>query len=159
MSNSMLQVDSAANKSRNNRENSKCSGKRTQCMDWVAVDAVLHESVWRGIARKREKYEKKSENRVVISYALSMIPDWILVLQRAINLLSPNGALYVVDFSDQAELPSWFRQGLFAWLNHFCVTPRLDLCEELSNVTRSADQSCRFRQLYKGYAVLGELHM
>ncbi len=98
-------------------------------------------------------------DRVVISYALSMIPDWKMVLQLAANLVAPNGSLYVVDFSDQAGLPSWFRQGLFAWLNCFSVTPRLDLCEQLGGVTRSMNQSCRFRKLYGGYAVLGELHI
>src|SRR5215472_6390818 len=98
-------------------------------------------------------------DRIVISYALSMIPDWKLVLQQSTKLLAPKGALYVVDFSDQAELPGWFRQGLFAWLDCFSVTPRLDLCEQLNRVARSEDQSCRIRKLYKGYAVLGELHL
>jgi S-adenosylmethionine-diacylgycerolhomoserine-N-methlytransferase len=98
-------------------------------------------------------------DRVVISYALSMIPDWTLVLRASAKLLAPKGALYVVDFSDQAQLPGWFRQGLFSWLNCFSVTPRLDLCEQLNSVARSIDQSCRFRKLYGGYAVLGELHL
>jgi S-adenosylmethionine-diacylgycerolhomoserine-N-methlytransferase len=98
-------------------------------------------------------------DRIVISYALSMIPDWKTVLQGSAELLAPKGGLYVVDFSDQAELPRWFRQGLFTWLNRFSVTPRLDLCEQLNRVARSMDQSCRFRKLYKGYAVLGELHL
>ena len=98
-------------------------------------------------------------DRVVISYALSMIPDWKEVLQGARNLLAPKGVLYVVDFGDQAKLPNWFREGLFAWLNFFSVTPRLDLCEQLSNATHAADQYCRFRKLYKGYAVLAEFHI
>ena len=96
-------------------------------------------------------------DRIVISYALSMIPQWKQVLQLAATLLAPSGALYVVDFSDQAELPGWFRQTLFAWLNCFCVTPRLDLREQLRDVARS--RSCRFRNLYGGYALLGELHI
>ena len=98
-------------------------------------------------------------DRVVISYALSMIPDWKAVLQCSARRIAPRGALYVVDFGDQAELPDWFRQGLFTWLNCFSVTPRLDLCEQLSAVARSADQSCCVRKLYMGYAVLGELHL
>ena len=98
-------------------------------------------------------------DRVVISYALSMIPGWKAVLQGSARLLAPKGALYVVDFSDQAELPNWFRQGLFTWLNCFSVTPRLDLCEQLNKVAGSIDQSCRVRKLYRGYAVLGELHL
>jgi S-adenosylmethionine-diacylgycerolhomoserine-N-methlytransferase len=56
-------------------------------------------------------------------------------------------------------LPNWFREGLFAWLNCFSVTPRLDLCEHLNSLTHSVDQSCRFRKLYGGYAMLGELHI
>jgi len=96
-------------------------------------------------------------DRVVISYALSMIPSWTAVLEHAATLLAPKGALYVVDFSDQAELPGWFRQGLFAWLDRFSVTPRLDLCEQLDRVARATDQSCQVRKLYKGYAVLGQL--
>jgi S-adenosylmethionine-diacylgycerolhomoserine-N-methlytransferase len=98
-------------------------------------------------------------DRVVISYALSMIPDWKLVLQHATSLLALDGALYVVDFGDQAELPGWFRKGIFAWLARFSVTPRLDLCEQLSSMTHSAGRSCRFRKLYKGYVVLAELRV
>jgi len=98
-------------------------------------------------------------DRIIISYALSMILDWKPVLDSAANLLAPKGALYVVDFSDQAELPGWFRQGLFAWLNCFSVTPRLDLSEYLNRVARSLDQTCRIRKLYKGYAILAELHL
>jgi S-adenosylmethionine-diacylgycerolhomoserine-N-methlytransferase len=100
-----------------------------------------------------------SFDRIVISYALSMIPEWKAVLQHAITLLGPQGALHVVDFSDQAELPGWFRETLFAWLNCFSVEPRLDLCEQLRNMTRPSGHSCRFRKLYKGYAVLGELRI
>ena len=98
-------------------------------------------------------------DRVVISYALSMIPGWKDVLQNSAKLLAPKGALYIVDFSDQAELPGWFRRGLFAWLNRFSVTPRLDLCEQLTRVANSTHQSCRVRKLYRGYAVLGEIHL
>lgn len=98
-------------------------------------------------------------DRVVISYALSMIPEWRAALELSISLLAPNGVLYVVDFSDQAELPGWFRLGLFAWLKCFSVTPRLDLCTQLNNVTHSRGQTCRSRRLYRGYAVLGEVHV
>ncbi|MGZ5927077.1 MAG: class I SAM-dependent methyltransferase [Rhizomicrobium sp.] len=98
-------------------------------------------------------------DRVVISYALSMIPEWKMALQLATDLLAPNGALHVVDFSDQAELPGWFRDGLFAWLKCFSVTPRLDLCAQLNEVARAMGQTCRSRKLYKGYAVLGEFHL
>jgi S-adenosylmethionine-diacylgycerolhomoserine-N-methlytransferase len=98
-------------------------------------------------------------DRVVISYALSMMPQWRAVLQKTPELLAPKGALYIADFGDQAELPRWFRRGLFAWLDRFSVTPRLDLREHLNMVASAADRSCHFRKLYKGYAVVAELHL
>jgi S-adenosylmethionine-diacylgycerolhomoserine-N-methlytransferase len=98
-------------------------------------------------------------DRVVISYALSMIPDWKAVLQSSATLVGPKGALHIVDFSDQSGLPNWFRQALFAWLDRFSVTPRLDLGEQLHRVAHSLDQSCRVRKLYRGYAILGELRL
>jgi S-adenosylmethionine-diacylgycerolhomoserine-N-methlytransferase len=96
-------------------------------------------------------------DRVVISYALSMIQDWKVVLRHAVDLLAPGGGLYVVDFGDQAGLPSWFKDGLFAWLDRFLVTPRLDICEQLNGIAASVACSCRCRKLYRGYAVLAEL--
>ena len=98
-------------------------------------------------------------DRVVISYALSMIPDWKLVLEHAAGLLAPDGALHVVDFGDQAELPGWFREGIFAWLDHFSVTPRLELGEQLNSMAPLPERCCRVRKLYGGYAVIGELHI
>ncbi|HMH65412.1 MAG TPA: class I SAM-dependent methyltransferase [Rhizomicrobium sp.] len=98
-------------------------------------------------------------DRVVISYALSMIPDWKAVLAHAAGLLAPNGSLHIVDFGDQTELPRWFRDALFAWLHCFSVSPRLDLSDQLRSTTEAANQSCRIRRLYKGYAILGELRV
>ena len=43
--------------------------------------------------------------RVVISYALSMIPPWREALAEAVEALAPGGALHIVDFGDQARLP------------------------------------------------------
>jgi S-adenosylmethionine-diacylgycerolhomoserine-N-methlytransferase len=96
-------------------------------------------------------------DRVVISYALSMIPDWEAALRSAAGMLAPGGSLHVADFGDQAGLPDWFRRGLFAWLDAFSVTPRLDLEEKASQTARALGHDCRFRSLYRGYAALAEL--
>jgi S-adenosylmethionine-diacylgycerolhomoserine-N-methlytransferase len=93
-----------------------------------------------------------SFDRVVISYALSMIPPWRAVLVHATSLLGPGGALCLVDFGDQAGLPDWFRVMLFRWLTWFHVTPRLDLKTELQKVAAAADLSLSVRDLYRGYA-------
>src|SRR5262249_44039623 len=42
--------------------------------------------------------------RIVISYALSMIPPWREALAHALDHLAPGGSLHIVDFGDQAGL-------------------------------------------------------
>ena len=97
-------------------------------------------------------------DRIVISYALSMIGDWEDVLLSVPELLSPTGALFVVDFGDQSGLPPWFRRILLAWLARFSVTPREELREQIAGVAWMHGCDYRFRRLYKGYAALAELN-
>ncbi len=70
-------------------------------------------------------------DRVMISYALSMIPDWEKAVERALASLRPGGSLHVIDFGQQENLPAWFGRMLKAWLARFHVTPRPDLREVL----------------------------
>src|SRR6202171_2845526 len=44
-------------------------------------------------------------DHVLISYSLSMIPDWRRVLQAAARHLKPGGRLHIGDFGDQERLP------------------------------------------------------
>lgn len=91
-------------------------------------------------------------DRVMISYALSMIPDWQSAIDRGIEALGPDGSLHIVDFGQQERLPRWFQRGLQAWLARFHVTPRPDLKSVLEE--RAAAQSLRltFEPLWRGYA-------
>ncbi len=66
-------------------------------------------------------------DRVVISYALSMIPDWQAALAEGWRLTAPGGALHVVDFGSFVGLPGLVRRAQHAWLSRFHVTPRADL--------------------------------
>lgn len=68
-------------------------------------------------------------DRVMISFALSMIPDWQGALAAACDALAPGGALHIVDFGDASGLPAPLRGGLNAWLARFHVSPRLALSE------------------------------
>ncbi len=63
-------------------------------------------------------------DRIVLSYSLSMIPDWQGALDHAASLLAPGGTLHVVDFGDLAGLPRPLAGLLRAWLGKFHVAPR-----------------------------------
>ena len=97
-------------------------------------------------------------DRVFISYALSMIPGWEKTIELALQSLAPGGALHIVDFGRQEQLPGWFRGMLRAWLAKFHVSPRDDLHAELQSKAISAGMSIEFQPLYRGYAVLAVVH-
>ena len=91
--------------------------------------------------------------RIVISYALSMIPPWRQALAHAIESLAPNGSLHVVDFGDQSGLPAPFRLALNRWLAAFDVTPRTDLAATLSDIAGSGKLQVVASSRLKGYCV------
>jgi len=62
--------------------------------------------------------------RIVLSYSLSMIPEWERALDHAASLIAPGGSLHVVDFGDLAGLPRPAAPLLRAWLARFHVSPR-----------------------------------
>lgn len=66
-------------------------------------------------------------DRVVISYALSMIPQWQTTLDHAASLLAPGGSLHIVDFGDFGGLAGPLRAIMHGWLARFHVTPRENL--------------------------------
>jgi S-adenosylmethionine-diacylgycerolhomoserine-N-methlytransferase len=91
--------------------------------------------------------------RVVISYALSMIPPWREALAQAVDALAPGGALHIVDFGDQAGLPATFRAALVRWLAAFDVTPRTDLRAELAAMAGPRGLHWAARDHLRGYAI------
>ncbi len=92
-------------------------------------------------------------DRIVISYALSMIPPWQGVVAEALRRLSPGGSLHIVDFGDQAGLPGPFKAVLLRWLALFHVTPREDLPGVVRAMAEAAGANCRIGAPYRGYAV------
>jgi S-adenosylmethionine-diacylgycerolhomoserine-N-methlytransferase len=102
-------------------------------------------------------FGRRSFDRIMISYALSMIPPWRQVMAHAASLLGPRGALCLVDFGDQAGMPGWFRALLFRWLAWFHVSARIDLKPELEHLAANANLVLRVRDLYRGYACLAML--
>jgi S-adenosylmethionine-diacylgycerolhomoserine-N-methlytransferase len=96
-------------------------------------------------------------DRVMISYALSMIPPWRTALQRAMDAVGPGGRLHIVDFGEQERLPRVFRSGLRAWLAKFSVEPRAELEAELENLALRSGSRLSREHLYRGYATYAVL--
>jgi S-adenosylmethionine-diacylgycerolhomoserine-N-methlytransferase len=91
-------------------------------------------------------------DHVMISYSLSMIPNWTLVLEAAIGRLKPGGRLHIVDFGRQQRLPGIARALLLRWLGLFDVTPRDDLERVLSAMATVSGAELMFERPFRGYA-------
>ncbi|GAA3087348.1 class I SAM-dependent methyltransferase [Rhizobium viscosum] len=91
-------------------------------------------------------------DRILISYALSMIPDWERAVDASIAALNPGGQLHIVDFGQQEGLPAWFRRLLQAWLAKFHVTPRANLREVLEAQAAENNARLSFETIGGGYA-------
>lgn len=77
-------------------------------------------------------------DRILMSYCVSMIPQWQSAIREAVDHLAPGGELHIVDFGDQSRLPQWFNRSLRRWLLRFHVVPRDDLpglCNSLKGVS------------------------
>lgn len=96
-------------------------------------------------------------DRIFISYALSMIPPWQSVIDRAISQLSPTGELHIVDFGTMHSMPALPRRGMRAWLTRFSVTPRLELETVVREAARRHGRSATFRQGRLDYAALARI--
>lgn len=95
--------------------------------------------------------------RVFISYALSMIPDWEGALRQAANCVADGGKLEVVDFGQQDNLPGFWKRALFGWLARFHVAPRAELRQAIDGLAADMGGFPHSRSLYLGYAVRGGL--
>ncbi|HEY6520313.1 MAG TPA: methyltransferase domain-containing protein [Roseiarcus sp.] len=99
-------------------------------------------------------FGRASFERVMISYALSMIPPWREALAHALDVVAPGGSLEIVDFGDCAGLPRPFKARLRQWLTMFDVTPRDDLATALQALAAERGLSCEIESRFRGYAIL-----
>lgn len=70
-------------------------------------------------------------SRILMSYSLSMMPDWRRALAVAIDMLEPGGILAIVDFGNFGGLPDWLAEACIDVLARQDVTPCLELPQEL----------------------------
>jgi S-adenosylmethionine-diacylgycerolhomoserine-N-methlytransferase len=95
-----------------------------------------------------------SFERVMISYALSMISPWHEALAHALDVVAPGGSLQIVDFGGCGGLPSPFKAGLRRWLAMFDVNPRDDLTGALAAMAAKRHMTCGIENWFRGYAIL-----
>lgn len=91
-------------------------------------------------------------DHIVLSYCLSMIPDWQAAISEAQRHLAPDGTIHIVDFGTQSDLPDWFKRALWKWLSKFHVTPRETLHSELRDQAQRTGSHMEYRSLFRGYA-------
>jgi S-adenosylmethionine-diacylgycerolhomoserine-N-methlytransferase len=94
----------------------------------------------------------RSFDHVLISYSLSMIPDWRRVVETGLSHLTPGGRLHIVDFGRQERLPGFVRAALLRWLAMFDVTPRDDLERVLAAMADASGAKLKFERPFRGYA-------
>ena len=91
-------------------------------------------------------------DKIVFSYALSIIPPWKESIDHALELLPAGGQIHIVDFGGQEELPPWFRKFLFWWLRLFHVYHKPEILDYLKQMECDKKGTLRVESLFRGYA-------
>lgn len=93
-------------------------------------------------------------DHVVLSYCLSIIPDPLPALERAIAVLVPGGRLHLVDFGPMDGMPAAAAAVLRAWLERFGVRHRPEVAVELRRRAARGEGRLEEERLAGGYAEL-----
>lgn len=91
-------------------------------------------------------------DKIVFSYALSIIPPWQESLDHACTKLAADGEIHIVDFGSQNGLPKFFRYILFWFLDKFHVYHKPEILEHLREMEKDGKGALVVKDLYKGYA-------
>jgi len=91
---------------------------------------------------------------IFFSYCLSMVPTWPGAIDAALAALRPGGALMIVDFWDQKDLPAWFAAGLKRWLALFHVHYRPEVHDALTALGASGRAEVSFASVARRYAYI-----
>lgn len=93
-------------------------------------------------------------DHIILSYSLSMIPDWEAAMHAAWSKLADGGTLHIVDFGQSGKLPAWFRRALMKWLKQFHVAPREELLSVLNDL--GPGPVIAVEEKWRGYALYGQ---
>lgn len=105
----------------------------------------------------RATFARHSFERIYISYAVSMIPAWERVIDRAIAMLAPGGELHIVDFGDLDGQAPLMKSMLYTWLRWYHVTPRATLFDECRAAAERHGCSQSERRLYGGFTWIARI--
>ncbi len=94
----------------------------------------------------------KPLDKIVFSYALSIIPPWRESIDHALELLPEGGEMHIVDFGSQEELPKPFSKFVFWWLKIFHVYHKPEILDYLIGLEGSNKGSLEITHMYKKYA-------
>ncbi|MGO4682906.1 class I SAM-dependent methyltransferase [Hyphomicrobium sp. 2TAF46] len=104
-----------------------------------------------------ELFGVRKFDRIFISYALSMIPPWEAVIDRAVSQLAPRGELHIVDFGTMQSMHALPRKAMRAWLTRFSVTPRHDLETVTRETAKRHGRTAAFNQGRYDYSALARI--
>lgn len=90
-------------------------------------------------------------DKIVFSYALSIIPPWRESIDHAVELLPSGGEIHIVDFGGQELLPSGFRKFLFWFLDKFHVYYKPEILDYLKELEKNKVGTLALNSLYRGY--------
>ena len=102
----------------------------------------------------RRSFQLTGFQRVVFSYSLSMVPDWQRAFSNALDQLSADGRVHIVDFGEMEHWPGFARRGMLKWLARFHVQPRKGLPGIVQALAAERGLVTSTRKLAGGYAVL-----
>ena len=97
-------------------------------------------------------FGRASYDRIFISYAVSMIPQWRAVMANAAGRLAPGGELHIADFGDLADLPTWLKVAMYEWLRWYHVTQRPDLFAAAAEIAFVLGGESGERRLHRGFS-------
>ena len=95
---------------------------------------------------------EKPLDKIIFSYALSIIPPWKESIDHALTLIESGHEIHIVDFGGQDDLPKWFSTFLFWWLDLFHVYHKPEILEHLKQLESGGKGSLKVDHLYRGYA-------
>jgi S-adenosylmethionine-diacylgycerolhomoserine-N-methlytransferase len=94
----------------------------------------------------------KPFDRLIYSYALSIMDDWKAAVDHGLSQLKSGGTLHVVDFGDQEGMPGWFKKMLGGWLAQFHVRFRPEVRAYFESLERAGVGKMSYRSVMRGYA-------